>query len=134
MGVIRAFASIALFALLAYYVWRRLVRDTGLRGRWRIAATIAIGLMVAPIIVARFLGSGGPPMIQGTVAWPTFLGWAIFALSVSLQQGGLLAGRYQIGPTQLYVSRGAGHWGPPVRFGAPAELTRVILRAGAAAG
>jgi predicted MPP superfamily phosphohydrolase len=48
---------------------------------------------------------------------------------VSLQQGGLLAGRYTFGATQLYVSRGAGHWGPPVRVGAPAELTRVILRA-----
>jgi predicted MPP superfamily phosphohydrolase len=47
---------------------------------------------------------------------------------VSLQQGGLVAGRYQIGGTQLYVSRGAGYWGPPVRVGAPAEITRVILR------
>ncbi|MBC7858012.1 MAG: metallophosphoesterase, partial [Burkholderiaceae bacterium] len=47
---------------------------------------------------------------------------------VSLQQGGLLAGRYTIGATQLHVSRGAGYWGPPVRVGAPPELTRVILR------
>ncbi|MBA3453514.1 MAG: metallophosphoesterase [Deltaproteobacteria bacterium] len=47
---------------------------------------------------------------------------------VSIQQGGLLAGRYQIGATQLYVSRGAGYWGPPVRVGAPPEITRVILR------
>jgi predicted MPP superfamily phosphohydrolase len=48
---------------------------------------------------------------------------------VSLQQGGLVAGRYTRGRTQLYVSRGAGYWGPPVRVGAPAEITRVILRA-----
>jgi predicted MPP superfamily phosphohydrolase len=27
-------------------------------------------------------------------------------------------------------SRGAGYWGPPVRFAAPSELTRVILFAG----
>ncbi|HET9993678.1 MAG TPA: metallophosphoesterase, partial [Kofleriaceae bacterium] len=47
---------------------------------------------------------------------------------VALQQGGLVAGRYREGDTQLYVSRGAGYWGPPVRFGAPSELTRVILR------
>jgi predicted MPP superfamily phosphohydrolase len=46
---------------------------------------------------------------------------------VSIQQGGLVAGRYQIGPTQLYVSRGAGYWGPPVRVGAPPEITRVRL-------
>jgi len=50
---------------------------------------------------------------------------------VSLQQGGLLAGRYQIGATQLYVSRGPGYWGPPVRVGAPPEITRVILRSAA---
>lgn len=51
---------------------------------------------------------------------------------VSLQQGGLLAGRYQIGATQLYVSRGPGYWGPPVRVGAPPEITRVILRSASA--
>ncbi|HEY4180491.1 MAG TPA: metallophosphoesterase [Kofleriaceae bacterium] len=50
---------------------------------------------------------------------------------VALQQGGLVAGRYQIGDTQLYVSRGAGYWGPPVRVGAPPEITRYILRSAA---
>jgi predicted MPP superfamily phosphohydrolase len=45
------------------------------------------------------------------------------------QQGGLLAGHYQLGDTQLYVSRGVGYVGPPIRVGAPAEITRVILRA-----
>jgi len=48
---------------------------------------------------------------------------------VSLQQGGLVAGRYRIGDTQLYVSRGAGYWGPPVRVGAPPEITKVRLLA-----
>ncbi len=48
---------------------------------------------------------------------------------VSIQQGGLIAGRYQIGGTQLYVSRGPSYWGPPIRVGAPPEITRVILRA-----
>jgi uncharacterized protein len=47
---------------------------------------------------------------------------------VKVQQGGLLAGRYQVGNTQLYVSRGCGYWGPPVRLLAPLEITRVILR------
>jgi predicted MPP superfamily phosphohydrolase len=49
---------------------------------------------------------------------------------VRAQQGGWLAGRYQVGATQLHVSRGCGYWGPPVRVGAPLELTRVILRTG----
>ena len=48
--------------------------------------------------------------------------------AVMLQQGGLLAGRYTFGGTQLYVSRGTGHWGPAVRIGAPAEISRITLR------
>ena len=48
---------------------------------------------------------------------------------VRIQQGGLLAGRYQHEDTQLYVSRGCGYWGPPVRLLAPLEITRIILRA-----
>jgi predicted MPP superfamily phosphohydrolase len=51
---------------------------------------------------------------------------------VRIQQGGLLAGRYQHGDTTLYVTRGCGYWGPPVRLGAPLEITRVILRSGSA--
>ena len=47
---------------------------------------------------------------------------------VKLQQGGLLAGRYEHRGTQLYVTRGCGYWGPPVRLLAPLEITRVILR------
>lgn len=48
---------------------------------------------------------------------------------VRIQQGGLLAGRYEHLGTQLYVTRGCGYWGPPVRLLAPLEITRVILRA-----
>jgi predicted MPP superfamily phosphohydrolase len=48
---------------------------------------------------------------------------------VRIQQGGLLAGRYEYQGTQLYVTRGCGYWGPPVRLLAPLEITRVILRA-----
>ena len=47
---------------------------------------------------------------------------------VRIQQGGLLAGRYEHDGTQLYVTRGCGYWGPPVRVLAPLEITRVILR------
>jgi len=50
---------------------------------------------------------------------------------VRIQQGGLLAGRYEHDGTQLYVTRGCGYWGPPVRLLAPLEITRVILRSAA---
>jgi predicted MPP superfamily phosphohydrolase len=48
---------------------------------------------------------------------------------VKLQQGGFLGGYYEWKGTQLYVTRGCGYWGPPVRLLAPLEITRVILRA-----
>ncbi|WP_433833618.1 metallophosphoesterase [Actinoplanes sp. CA-015351] len=42
------------------------------------------------------------------------------------------AGLEKYGDTQLYVSRGAGAWGPPVRVGAPSDITIVELASGAA--
>ncbi|WP_406146465.1 metallophosphoesterase [Streptomyces sp. NBC_01012] len=38
-----------------------------------------------------------------------------------------VAGYERYGDTQLYVSRGAGAWGPPVRVGAPSDITVVEL-------
>lgn len=38
-----------------------------------------------------------------------------------------VAGLERYGDTQLYVSRGAGAWGPPVRIGAPSDITVVEL-------
>ncbi|MFD4698388.1 metallophosphoesterase [Streptomyces niveus] len=38
-----------------------------------------------------------------------------------------LAGLEQYGDTALYVTRGAGAWGPPVRVGAPSDITVVQL-------
>ncbi|WP_078898409.1 metallophosphoesterase [Streptomyces sp. CNQ-509] len=38
-----------------------------------------------------------------------------------------LAGLERYGDTQLYVTRGAGAWGPPVRVGAPSDITIVRL-------
>ncbi|WP_380286094.1 metallophosphoesterase [Kitasatospora purpeofusca] len=38
-----------------------------------------------------------------------------------------VAGLERYGDTQLYVTRGAGAWGPPVRVGAPSDITVVTL-------
>jgi predicted MPP superfamily phosphohydrolase len=51
-----------------------------------------------------------------------------FELAVSLQQGAV-AGFYEIDGTKLYVTKGAGFWGPPVRIGAPPDITIIELRA-----
>ncbi|MGE2725940.1 metallophosphoesterase [Mycolicibacterium pulveris] len=42
-----------------------------------------------------------------------------------------LAGLSTVGETQLYVTRGAGFWGPPVRVGAPPDITVLTLAADA---
>jgi predicted MPP superfamily phosphohydrolase len=47
---------------------------------------------------------------------------------VKLQQGGLIGGLSRHGDTQLYVSKGTGYWGPPIRFLAKSEITRLRLR------
>jgi predicted MPP superfamily phosphohydrolase len=39
-----------------------------------------------------------------------------------------VAGRYRRGDAELYVSRGTGFWGPPLRLFAPAEITEILLR------
>lgn len=43
-----------------------------------------------------------------------------------------VAGLDQYGDTTLYVTRGAGAWGPPVRVGAPSDITVVKLASRAA--
>ncbi len=57
---------------------------------------------------------------HGGQIWP-------FGFLVKLVQP-YLAGLYQHSPQiQIYVSRGTGYWGPPMRLGADAELTHLVL-------
>jgi uncharacterized protein len=39
-----------------------------------------------------------------------------------------VAGLYRRGASTLYVSRGTGFWGPPMRIAAPSEITEIVLR------
>jgi predicted MPP superfamily phosphohydrolase len=55
-----------------------------------------------------------------------FLPWNFF---VRFQQP-FTAGLEKLGRLWVYTSRGTGYWGPPKRFGAPSEITRVRLVAG----
>ncbi len=52
-----------------------------------------------------------------------FFPWNLF---VPLQQP-YTAGLNRLRSLWVYTSRGTGYWGPPKRFGAPSEITRVIL-------
>jgi predicted MPP superfamily phosphohydrolase len=56
---------------------------------------------------------------HGGQMWP-------FNFVVRLQQP-FVAGLHRRGRSQIYVSRGTGYWGPPMRLGAPAEITEIRL-------
>jgi predicted MPP superfamily phosphohydrolase len=56
---------------------------------------------------------------HGGQFWP----WVHF---VRLQQP-FTAGLRKLGSMWIYVSRGTGYWGPPMRFGSPSEITRLTL-------
>ncbi len=56
---------------------------------------------------------------HGGQFWP-------WTLLVRLQQP-YTAGLHRLGKLWVYTSRGTGYWGPPKRFGAPAEITRLRL-------
>ena len=59
---------------------------------------------------------------HGGQMWP-------FNFVVGLQQP-FVAGLHRRGRAQIYVSRGTGYWGPPMRLGAPAEITEIRLESG----
>nr|AUN35555.1 putative phosphoesterase [uncultured bacterium] len=56
---------------------------------------------------------------HGGQFWP----WNLF---VRLQQP-FTAGLERLGRMWIYISRGTGYWGPPMRFGIPSEITRIRL-------
>ena len=56
---------------------------------------------------------------HGGQLWP-------FHYIVDMQQGAV-AGLSTVDGTQLYVTRGAGFWGPPIRVGAPPDITVLSL-------
>jgi predicted MPP superfamily phosphohydrolase len=57
---------------------------------------------------------------HGGQIWP-------FGALVRLQQQ-FLAGLDRHRDTFIFVSRGAGYWGPPMRLGAPPEISQLVLR------
>lgn len=61
--------------------------------------------------------------ISGHTHGGQFFPWNLF---VPLQQP-WVAGLNRLGNMWVYTSRGTGYWGPPKRFGAPSEITRLRL-------
>ena len=76
--------------------------------------------LINPASVGRFdLQVSGHT--HGGQLWP-------FGLIIKLAYSPYLKGLYELGSgSRLYVTVGAGTWGPPIRIGAPAEVTLIRL-------
>jgi len=62
-------------------------------------------------------------MISGHTHGGQYFPWNFF---VGLQQP-YVKGLHKHGKTWVYVNRGTGYWGPPVRLGVPSEITEILL-------
>ncbi len=78
-----------------------------------------------PASAADAAAAGVDLQLSGHTHGGQFWPWNLF---VGLQQP-FTAGLHRIGAMQIYTSRGTGYWGPPKRFGAPSEITRIRLLA-----
>lgn len=89
---------------------------------------VAVKIMLAhqPRSAAAVEASGFDLQLSGHTHGGQFWPWNYF---VPLQQP-FVAGLHRMGKLQVYVSRGCGYWGPPLRLGAPAEITLIRLRPG----
>ena len=78
-----------------------------------------------PVVVSQAAARGVDLQLSGHThggqMWP-------FHYVVRMVQPSL-AGLSTVDATQLYVTRGAGFWGPPVRIGAPPDVTVLTLEA-----
>ena len=88
-------------------------------------ATPVVLLAHQPVMVEQAAAAGVDLQLSGHThggqLWP-------FDYAVRLDQPSV-EGWSRHGDTQLYVSSGAGYWGPPMRIGARPEVTVVELRA-----
>lgn len=88
-------------------------------------ATILMSHIPAPPIIDAARERGVGLMLSGHThggqIWP--FGYAV------QQRFARYAGAYEVGGMQLYVTRGAGSWGPRMRLWRPGEILRLTLRA-----
>ncbi len=85
--------------------------------------TTRILLAHQPRSIFSAVDAGYSLQLSGHTHGGQFLPWNWF---VPLQQP-FTAGLHWHETLWIYISRGTGYWGPPKRFGAPAEITRLTL-------
>lgn len=91
-------------------------------------AAVRVLLAHQPRSAAAAAEAGFDLQLSGHTHGGQFLPWNLF---VPMQQP-YVAGLHRHRNMWVYVSRGTGYWGPPKRFGAPSEITRIRLRAAGA--
>ena len=96
------------------------------------APTDALKLLLAhqPRSAALAAQAGYHLQLSGHTHGGQFWPWNLF---VRLQQP-FTAGLNRVGRMWVYISRGTGYWGPPMRFGVPSEITRIRLVRGLVRG
>lgn len=95
-------------------------------------ADVAVKVLLAhqPRSAAAAARAGFDVQLSGHTHGGQFLPWNWF---VRFQQP-FTAGLHRLQQLWVYTSRGTGYWGPPVRFCAPSEITRLRLVAAAPQG
>lgn len=76
-----------------------------------------------PILTTEAERRGVTLQLSGHTHGGQFFPWTLIASWVHRFNAGL----HRLGALSIYVSRGTGYWGPPVRVGSPAELTLLVL-------
>jgi len=87
------------------------------------AAFPTIFLCHQPKFAADAEARGATLQISGHTHGGQFFPWTLVASWVHRFNYGL----HRLGSMWIYVSRGTGYWGPPVRVGSPAEITLLEL-------
>ncbi|MBT4484553.1 MAG: metallophosphoesterase [Candidatus Latescibacteria bacterium] len=85
---------------------------------------VTILLTHQPRSIFRAAAAGFDLVISGHTHGGQYFPWNFF---IGLQQP-YTAGLHRHGKTFIYVSRGSGYWGPPLRGGIPSEITVITLR------
>jgi uncharacterized protein len=86
-------------------------------------AAVRVLLAHQPRSAAAAADAGFDLQLSGHTHGGQFLPWNLL---VRLQQP-YTAGLHRLRKLWIYTSRGTGYWGPPKRFGAPSEITRLRL-------
>lgn len=88
-------------------------------------ANVGVKILLAhqPRTAQQAADAGFDLQLSGHTHGGQFFPWNLF---VPMQQP-YVAGLKRLQQLWIYISRGTGYWGPPKRFGAPSEITRLRL-------